>query len=123
MTRRPCTIRSSTRPVATTRLVPCGVEDCLLVRGHRASPDARPGESAARAVAAYLHTHGILAVETHPDVPEHDAGNALLSLAADVGAELLVMGCQRHHPAREWVLGGATRTVLASMTLPVWMAH
>lgn len=96
---------------------------CVHVAPHRASPDAPPGESAARAVAAYLHTHGILAVETHPDVPEHDAGNALLSLAADVGAELLVMGCQRHHPAREWVLGGATRTVLASMTLPVWMAH
>ncbi|WP_419827209.1 hypothetical protein [Sphingomonas sp.] len=28
------------RPVATTRLVSCGADDCLLVRGRRASPRA-----------------------------------------------------------------------------------
>ena len=28
------------RPVATTRLVSCGADDCLLVRGHRGSPQA-----------------------------------------------------------------------------------
>jgi nucleotide-binding universal stress UspA family protein len=51
------------------------------------------------------------------------AGEALLSLAADVGADLLVMGCYGHSRARELVLGGASRTVLRSMTLPVLMAH
>jgi nucleotide-binding universal stress UspA family protein len=50
-------------------------------------------------------------------------GDALLSLAADTSADLLVMGCYGHTRAREWVLGGATRTVLKSMTLPVLMAH
>jgi nucleotide-binding universal stress UspA family protein len=47
----------------------------------------------------------------------------LLSEAADRGADLLVMGCYGHGRAREWVLGGATRTILQSMTLPVLMAH
>jgi nucleotide-binding universal stress UspA family protein len=51
------------------------------------------------------------------------AGEAILSLAADVAAELLVMGCYGHGRARELVMGGASRTVLASMTLPVLMAH
>jgi nucleotide-binding universal stress UspA family protein len=47
----------------------------------------------------------------------------VLSLAADVSADLLVMGCYGHGRAREWVLGGATRTILQSMTLPVLMIH
>ena len=46
-----------------------------------------------------------------------------LSLAADLQADLLVMGCYGHGRAREWLLGGATRTVLGAMTLPVLMAH
>lgn len=96
---------------------------CVHVATGRAVPEAPAGEPAAKAVAAYLRTHGILAVETHPDVPDHDAGSALLSMAADVGADLLVMGCHGRRPAVEWVLGGATRTVLDAMTLPVWMAH
>ncbi len=52
-----------------------------------------------------------------------DAGEALLSLAADCDASLLVMGCYGHSRARELVLGGASRTVLRSMTVPVLMAH
>jgi len=42
---------------------------------------------------------------------------------ADLGADLLVMGCYGHSRARELVLGGASRTVLGSMTVPVLMAH
>jgi nucleotide-binding universal stress UspA family protein len=47
----------------------------------------------------------------------------LLSRCSDLGADLLVMGCYGHGRAREWVLGGASRTVLETMTLPVLMAH
>jgi len=71
----------------------------------------------------YLKTHGV-DLRTHAGGPEDsDVGERLLSMAADVGADLLVMGCYGHGRMREWVLGGATRTVLASMTLPVLMAH
>ncbi|WP_230180971.1 universal stress protein [Aquabacterium sp. CECT 9606] len=52
-----------------------------------------------------------------------NAGTALLSLAQDIQANLLVMGCYGHSRAREMVLGGATRTVLNDMSLPVLMAH
>jgi nucleotide-binding universal stress UspA family protein len=52
-----------------------------------------------------------------------DAGNALLSLAADRQAGMLVMGAYGHTRFRELVLGGVTRTVLKSMTAPVLMAH
>jgi len=52
-----------------------------------------------------------------------DVGASLLSLAADHDVDLLVMGCYGHSCLREWVLGGATRSVLQSMTVPVLMAH
>jgi nucleotide-binding universal stress UspA family protein len=47
----------------------------------------------------------------------------LLSRAADLGADLLVMGAYGHSRARELLLGGATRSILASMTIPVLMSH
>ena len=39
------------------------------------------------------------------------------------GQNVLVMGCYGHGRAREWALGGVTRTVLQAMTLSVLMAH
>jgi nucleotide-binding universal stress UspA family protein len=52
-----------------------------------------------------------------------DAGEALLSFAAERGCDLLVMGAYAHSRTRELVLGGVTRTILEEMTLPVLMAH
>jgi nucleotide-binding universal stress UspA family protein len=76
------------------------------------------------AVRDYLAVAGVPATTTHAGGPDRgEAGNSLLSLAADLGADLLVMGCYGHSRAREWVLGGVTRSILQSMTLPVLMAH
>jgi nucleotide-binding universal stress UspA family protein len=52
-----------------------------------------------------------------------EIGDALLSFATDRGCDLLVMGAYAHSRVRELVLGGATRTILKSMTVPVLMAH
>lgn len=72
---------------------------------------------------ACLQRHGVVA-EVHAQGPAtSQLGDHLLSLAADLGADLLVMGCYGHARIREWVTGGVTRTVLASMTLPVLMSH
>ena len=71
----------------------------------------------------YLQQHGVQA-EWHGQGDEPGSvGELLLSRAFDLEADLLVMGCYGHTRAREWVLGGASRTVLRSMTLPVLMAH
>lgn len=72
---------------------------------------------------AYLQLHGVKAI-WHRETQEPDLlGELLLSRAFDLEADLLVMGCYGHSRAREWVLGGTSRTVLRSMTLPVLMAH
>lgn len=76
-----------------------------------------------RALERYLAAQGVSAALHTGGVEEGDMGNALLSRAADLGADLLVMGSYGHSRAREWVLGGATRTILQTMTLPVLMAH
>jgi nucleotide-binding universal stress UspA family protein len=78
----------------------------------------------ADALEAHLRTHDVSApIRSHASIAAASPGDALLSLAADVNADLLVMGCYGHSRARELVLGGASRTVLRSMTLPVLMAH
>jgi nucleotide-binding universal stress UspA family protein len=86
--------------------------------------DAGPITDQARALEDYLRLHGVKApIQPRAAVPSGAPGEGLLSLAADVGTDLLVMGCYGHSRTRELVLGGATRTVLQSMTLPVLMAH
>jgi nucleotide-binding universal stress UspA family protein len=49
--------------------------------------------------------------------------DALLSRASDLGSDLIVMGAYGHSRWSERVLGGATRGMLASMTVPVLMSH
>jgi nucleotide-binding universal stress UspA family protein len=54
---------------------------------------------------------------------ESDVGNQLLSRATDLDIDLIVMGCYGHSRLHERVLGGATRTLLEHMTIPVFMSH
>jgi nucleotide-binding universal stress UspA family protein len=71
----------------------------------------------------YLAAHGLAAtLHWYGDGPGQP-GDRLLSLAADLDSDLVVMGCYGHSRTREFVLGGATRTVLRSMTVPVLMVH
>ncbi|SFU99209.1 universal stress protein [Pseudoduganella namucuonensis] len=84
--------------------------------------DGVHGEQPGADIAMYLSRHGVR-VEVCAQLTGIDVGNALLSLAADTGADLLVMGGYGHARYRELLLGGVTRTILRSMTLPVLMAH
>lgn len=72
---------------------------------------------------SHLKLHGVSAQWHHRGEEPADLGELLLSQVCDLGADLLVMGCYGHSRAREWILGGVSRTVLRSMTLPVLMAH
>ena len=74
-------------------------------------------------LARYLGAHGVRVSWHHGGDEPPRVGELLLSRAFDVGADLLVMGGYGHGRAREWVLGGASRTLLQSMTLLVLMAH
>ena len=69
----------------------------------------------------HLALHGISAEASI--LAGTDVAGVLLSYVADVGADLLVMGGYGHSRFREFVLGGTTRDILASTTVPVFMAH
>jgi nucleotide-binding universal stress UspA family protein len=80
------------------------------------------GPAVAR-LTTYLHAHGIAAVVDRDSVADISIGERLLSRAADLGSDLIVMGGYAHTRLRELVLGGVTRTMLAEMTVPVLMSH
>jgi nucleotide-binding universal stress UspA family protein len=80
------------------------------------------GDQPGADIALYLARHGVK-IEVRQPRTETDIGNALLSMAADLSSDMIVMGGYGHSRFREVLLGGATRTVLESMTVPVWMAH
>ena len=69
-----------------------------------------------------LARHGI-AAETNELPASDQIGEAILSHAADIGADYIVMGGYGHWRFTEIVLGGTTREILSSMTIPVFMAH
>lgn len=71
----------------------------------------------------YLAQHGVQARLQSLNANGIDIGNAILSYAADAGTTLLVMGGYGNSRAREWILGGVTRTILATMTVPVLLSH
>lgn len=81
------------------------------------------GELPGADIALHLARHGVEVDVQRMEGHDIDVGNALLSHAADRDSDLLIMGCYGHSRLREWMLGGATRTILQSMTLPVVMAH
>jgi nucleotide-binding universal stress UspA family protein len=113
--------RSAARAVADALplLVRAKQVEIVLVSSEPTKSDEIPGAD----IAHHLARHG-LKVELRRIVSvDVDATNMLLSLAADIGSDFLVMGGYGHSRLREFVLGGVTRGMLASMTLPTLMSH
>jgi nucleotide-binding universal stress UspA family protein len=82
------------------------------------------GEPTGIDVAAWLARHGIEAsFAATPKVTGVNTGAVLLNMLADRHIDLLVMGAYGHARAQERLLGGVTRTMLQSMTVPVLMSH
>ena len=74
-------------------------------------------------ICLHLSRHGVNAVGEHIRTEDLDVGEMLLSRAADEDADLIVMGAYGRSRLREMVLGGATRRMLESMTVPVLFSH
>ena len=67
------------------------------------------GELPGADIALHLARHNIEVEVRSVERDPRDAGEALLSFAAERGCDLLVMGAYAHSRMRELVLGGATR--------------
>jgi nucleotide-binding universal stress UspA family protein len=86
-------------------------------------PNKWEGGAAGADIGAHLARHGLKVEVKRIDDALHDIAATLLNFTADEAADWMVMGAYGHSRMRELLLGGATRGVLASMTLPILMAH
>ncbi len=99
-----------------------GAEITLVWVDPQKSPEVA-GNVPGTELASALARHGFK-VSAEPMPTSHgDAGEALLTKASDIGADLLVMGAYGHSRLREFVFGGASETVLSGAPLPVLMSH
>ena len=74
-------------------------------------------------LATYLGRHGISATIHRLPREGKDTGELLRRTAADVGAELMVLGGYGHSRLRERWFGGTTTDIIRSSAVPVLMAH
>jgi nucleotide-binding universal stress UspA family protein len=88
-----------------------------------ADEPGKQDEIAGADMGQHLARHGLKVDLERIPRGDVDVADALLSYAADSGADFMVMGGYGHSRLREFVLGGATRSILRSMTVPVLMAH
>jgi nucleotide-binding universal stress UspA family protein len=91
----------------------------LTVRGEKEIPSADGGVS----LWDYLAAHGIRPSPREVATQERRVGRAILDGAAELGADLLIMGAFGHSRVQEFLLGGATREALDDASIPLFMAH
>lgn len=70
-----------------------------------------------------LAWHGIAAEPCVIEAKASEAATALSRTAADIHADLLVIGGYGHRPLREFVLGGVTQSLIKNAKLPVFILH
>jgi nucleotide-binding universal stress UspA family protein len=91
----------------------------IVIVGDRSKSREIPGAD----IAKHLARHGVNVEVKEIVAPDLDAANVILSHAADVSADFMVMGGYGHSRLREFILGGVTRSILNTMTLPTLMSH
>ncbi|WP_088156424.1 universal stress protein [Achromobacter xylosoxidans] len=75
-------------------------------------------------LASYCVAQGMPAPDhVRRDIKGVGVGSTILNAAADHSADLIVMGAYGHSKLRQWALGGATASILKSMTVPVMFSH
>jgi nucleotide-binding universal stress UspA family protein len=74
-------------------------------------------------IATHLARHGVRVEMVRTTAHDISEGDALLSYAADISANMIVAGGYGHSRAREMIFGGVTRTLLTEMTVPVFFSH
>jgi nucleotide-binding universal stress UspA family protein len=113
--------RQSARAIADAMpfLTKAGRVEIVIITNERGKQDEIEGAD----MGQHLARHG-LKVDVHRISGGNiDVADALLSHAADSGADFMVMGGYGHSRLREFVLGGVTHSIFRSMTVPTLMAH
>jgi nucleotide-binding universal stress UspA family protein len=81
------------------------------------------GELSSTALIAHLARRDLAAKAYRLSASASNIHNAILSLAADNSTDMIVMGGYGHSRLREFVLGGTTRGMFETLTVPTLMSH
>ena len=84
---------------------------------------ATASEVSAKVLQTYLARHDISADIHRRTARVSDIYNDILSLATDIGTNLMVMGGYGHSRLREVILGGVTRGMFKTLTVPALISH
>ena len=82
-----------------------------------------PPEPPPLEVVSYLAAHDIRVAYDAVDADGRDAATVIVRYLQEHSGDLLVMGGYGHSRLREFILGGATRHMLAHPLVPVLMSH
>jgi nucleotide-binding universal stress UspA family protein len=87
--------------------------------------DEKPlsGSDLARSLASSLDSRGHNAKSLDMTLGERTIAAALQESTIEAGAQLLAMGGFGHSRVRDFILGGATKGILADLRLPVLLSH
>jgi nucleotide-binding universal stress UspA family protein len=91
----------------------------VTVTNEKAISTGRSGPELAK----HLARHGANVVLDIVDAAGRTIGDVLESYVSSRNADLLVMGAYGHSRVREFVLGGATRSMISSPPLPILFSH
>ncbi len=113
--------RAAARAIADAMplLERAGRVEVVIVANERGKQD----EIAGADMGAHLARHGLDVEVKRTTLGGIDVADVILSHAADAGSDFIVMGGYGHSRLREFVLGGVTRSIFRSMTIPVLMSH
>jgi len=103
----------------------------LQVAGEIMTLTVQEDKSSARSMAApldelktYCRAHSYdISKHIHRDRDQQSIGDVILSVLAEEKIDLIVMGAYGHSRLREWILGGATQTLLKASPVPVLLSH
>jgi nucleotide-binding universal stress UspA family protein len=82
-----------------------------------------PADVSVAALVAHLTMRALTAQVERMKADRADIQPTILSVAADTGLDMIVMGGYGHSRLSERILGGVTRGMLQSMTVPTLMSH
>ncbi|MGH6726378.1 MAG: universal stress protein [Pseudolabrys sp.] len=113
--------RAATRAIADAMpfLEKAKKVEVVMIASKSGKNDEIPGVD----LGQHLARHGLKVDVKRITSPDIDVPSTILSYAADSSADMIVMGGYGHSRLREFILGGVTRGILETMTVPALMSH